>query len=308
MTCEAVPQVMLQVFMMIYRLVRVEDFVRYKYDDNTREYVRDENGDKVVEYDNRITVENDFIGILGIFLGFFSTNYSVAAFFLDKHLEKEATLKDSAKLLAIEMATIIAQPVMLVIAMLLFFILMDGFIALIVIAINLGMMIITMNVYSQRNTNCFAYLATFFELFHFDVLFNNTSGDKTSLKEEQTKRVHIKSIKALVRSVWLIVIVTVMLHFDLITNLTKEFYDFDQEKWVAKDISSRLWPLFGYVVASLSLSIVVNLAEVVQYLCTGTTWIDWIFNRSVLISDNHSHHDEEGGEQIELTSVGQDAE
>ena len=170
-----------------------------------------------------------------------------------------------------------------------------------------------MNVYSQRNTNGGAYLATFFELFHFDAFFNNTSGDKTSLKEEQTKRVHIKSIKALVRSVWLIVVVTLVLYFDLITNATSRFSVYGEQykngyKRVDKNISSRLWPLYGYVVASLSVSIIMNLAEVLQFLCTGTTWIDWIFNRSVLISDNHSHHHEEGGEQIELTSVGQDAE
>ena len=155
-----------------------------------------------------------------------------------------------------------------------------------------------MNVYSsQRNNDSLAYLATFFELFHCDVLFNNTSGDKTSLKEEQRKRVHIKSIKALVRLCILVSFVTVMLHFDLITNKDTTYIH-----------RPSLWTMFGYVVASLSISILVNLAEVVQYLCTGTTWIDWIFNRSVLISDNHSHHDEEGGEQIELTSVGQDAE
>ena len=131
----------MKIYVIYVRILREEEFVTYKYENG--EYVRDENGERVVEFDNRVTVGNDLIGLLSILLGFFCTNYSVVAFFLDKHLEKEATLKDSAKLLAIEMATIIAQPVMLIIAMLLFFIFRweGGLNALIVYAIYLIMMI-----------------------------------------------------------------------------------------------------------------------------------------------------------------------
>ena len=83
----------------------------------------------------------------------------------------------------------------------------------------------------------------------------------------------MKFIKALLKLAMIVSFMILIKHEDLSNATIKG----------RKDISSYVWIMFVYIVGSLSISIVVNLIEVVQYLCTGTTWIDWILYRSVLI-------------------------
>ena len=225
----------------------------------------------------------DYLQVFSISVSIITTNYSVVSFFLDRHLGKDAKLVDGAKLLAIELASIVSQPVLTFTSLLLFCLQIWHF--LFIYPVYVATLVISANVYSRRSSfRCSPYFMILFELFYFDIFFQNSSlENKTSLNTERRKRVHIKCLKACVRLVMFIFLVI----------LVKPKY-LSNARFDGKNMASFTWPLFHYILASLFISIVMNLVEVKQYQRSGTTWIDWIFNRSVLIEDNHHlAHDED---------------
>ena len=147
------------------------------------------------------------------------------------------------------------------------------------------------HVYSRRSVN-----------FYFDIFIQNTSSEnKTTLVKERQKRVKIKALKACMRLVMLIACIILVSYNHQVLSTAKYKYVTLKKHVVYKHIPSiYTWSLFVYIVTSLVASIVVNLIEVVQYMCTGTTWIDWILHRSVLIHSLPLDNDEERNENIEL--------
>ena len=89
-SCEAMPQFTLQVFLLIMLL-----------------------SGWIKDYDKEcgwIDYSLDAIDVISLVLSFLSINYSIGLFFLDAHLGEKVTLKHSLRLLAVEFASVLAQP------------------------------------------------------------------------------------------------------------------------------------------------------------------------------------------------------
>ena len=205
----------------------------------------------------------DWIEVTSILASFLSINIPIIYNTLRLMLNRLPSFREQLQVYFIELAAILSQPYLVSLVSLLV-ITSENTIVLFLYGIYyLVVTLITWMYYrSLPDLNLVkdpkSYIFILFEFLYLDLGIHDVAKSQVTLKAERQKRILFKGLRATMRSIILIVVLSFTSMFDLSYN-TKVLY------------------LYIYIVVALSISVIVNLAEVVYYFCTGCTWLDFVF-------------------------------